>query len=290
MIEETRNKLNVSVQFLCEVAGVSKSGFYNHLNSKEVRKIRNENDKKSRELILEAFNVKGYKKGARSIKMTLERDSKIIFNLKRIRRIMKKYSIVCPKRKPNLYKQIAKATHEHQTCPNSLNRDFKQGKAYRVLLTDITYLTYSNGKRAYLSAMKDSGTNEIIAFNVSDNLKVEIALNTVNILLKKQIKLDPEVLIHSDQGFHYTNPRYQALLLKNNITQSMSRRGNCWDNAPMESFFGHMKDDIFFKELESLEEVKYEVKRYMNYYNNHRCQWGLKKMTPVEYRSHLLAS
>lgn len=290
MIEETRNKLNVSVQFLCEVAGVSKSGFYNHLNSKEVRKIRNENDKKSRELILEAFNVKGYKKGARSIKMTLERDSKIIFNLKRIRRIMKKYSIVCPKRKPNLYKQIAKATHEHQTCPNSLNRDFKQGKAYRVLLTDITYLTYSNGKRAYLSAMKDSGTNEIIAFNVSDNLKVEIALNTVNILLKKQIKLDPEVLIHSDQGFHYTNPRYQALLLKNNITQSVSRRGSCWDNAPMESFFGHMKDDIFFKELESLEEVKYEVKRYMNYYNNHRCQWGLKKMTPVEYRSHLLAS
>lgn len=290
MIEETRKKFNISVCFLCKVAGVSKSGFYNYLSTTEVRKDRNDRDEKIKDLILKAFNTRGYKKGARSIKMTLERDFGIVFNLKRIRRIMKKYSIICPKRKPNPYKQIAKATHEHQTCPNSLNRNFKQDKPYKVLLTDITYLTYSGGKRAYLSVIKDSSTNEIVAYNISENLKVEIALDTVNILLRKQIKLDSEVLIHSDQGFHYTNPRYQALLLKNNITQSMSRRGNCWDNAPMESFFGHMKDDIFFKELESLEDVKYQVKRYMSYYNNHRYQWGLKKMTPVEYRSHLLVS
>ena len=80
------------------------------------------------------------------------------------------------------------------------------------------------------------------------------------------------VLIHSDQGFHYTNPEYRKLLKDNNVIQSMSRKGNCIDNAPMESFFGHFK---------------YEDE-YMYYYNNERYQWSRNKMTPVQYRSHLL--
>jgi transposase InsO family protein len=96
--------------------------------------------------------------------------------------------------------------------------------------------------------------------------------------------------IHSDQGVHYTSPEFQNLLKSKEISQSMSRKGNCWDNAPMESFFGHMKDNIDLKNCRTLEEVKKEIKKFINYYNNHRYQWGLKKMTPVEYRNHLLAS
>ncbi len=203
---------------------------------------------------------------------------------------MKKYGILCPHRRPNPYKNIAKATKEHSTLPNTLERNFKQGIPRKILLTDITYLTYGDGKRAYLSTIKDSCTNEILSYEVSKSLHLEIALNTVKRLIRRKFKLYSNCLIHSDQGFHYTNPKFQALLYKNNIGQSMSRKGNCWDNAPMESFFGHMKDDIDLKPLKNLDEVKREIERYMKYYNNNRYQWNLKKMTPVQYRNHLLSA
>ena len=92
---------------------------------------------------------------------------------------MRKYNIVCPHRNPNKYKLIAKATKEHSTLPNTLNREFKQGIPRKVLLTDISYLSYGRGQRAYLSAIKDGSTNEILAYEVSDNLKLELATNTI---------------------------------------------------------------------------------------------------------------
>jgi len=282
-------KLKYKLKFLCFQAGVSRSGYYNYLNSEEPRNKKESEDLKSKELILKAFNRRGFKKGARSIRMILENDFNVIFNLKKIRRIMKKYRIVCPHRRPNPYKNIAKATKEHSSVPNILDRKFKQEVPGKVLLTDISYLTYGNGQRAYLSAIKDGSTNEILSYEVSHNLSLDIALNTVKRLIRRKSKLHPECFIHSDQGFHYTNPRFQKLL-KKKIGQSMSRKGNCWDNAPMESFFGHMKDDLDLSPLKTLEEVKREISRYMNYYNNYRYQWDLKKMTPVQYRNHLLSA
>lgn len=203
---------------------------------------------------------------------------------------MKKYNIICPYRRANPYRRMAKATKEHRTVPNSLKRNFKQEIPRKVLLTDITYLYYSGGKKAYLSAIKDGSTNEILSYVVSSSLSLEIATKTINKLCRKKFKLAENVFIHSDQGVHYTSPRFQNLLKKKNISQSMSRRGNCWDNAPIESFFGHMKDEVDIKRCKSLSELKKEISRYVNYYNNHRYQWNLKKMTPVEYRNHLLIS
>ena len=274
---------------MCLQAGVSRSGYYNYSNSKKSRNKKEINDLESKGLILKAFNRRGFKKGARSIRMILENEFNVIFNLKKIRRIMKKYGIVCPHRKPNPYKNIAKATKEHSSVSNILARKFKQEIPRKVLLTDISYLTYGKGKRAYLSTIKDGSTNEIVAHEVSHSLSLDIALNTLKRLTRKRVKLHPDCLIHSDQGFHYTNPRFQKLLKEKGINQSMSRKGNCWDNAPMESFFGHMKDEINLKQLKTLDEVRKEISRYMNYYNNHRYQWNLKKMTPVQYRNHLLS-
>ena len=96
------------------------------------------------------------------------------------------------------------------------------------------------------------------------------------------------ILFHSDQGFQYTNPFYINSVKEMNMIQSMSRKGNCIDNAPMESFFGHFKDDVDYKNCKTYEELKTLVDEYMNYYNNERYQWGIQKMTPVEYRNHLL--
>jgi putative transposase len=270
--------------------GVSRSGYYNYFTEKSAQKriAHGLADEEVKEIILKAYHFRGRKKGARQIKMTLENQYEITYNLKRIRRIMKKFNIVCPIRKANPYRRMAKATKEHRTCQNELQRNFKQGVAGKVLLTDITYLTYKNGKRAYLSTIKDAETNEILAYEVSDSLSLDIALNTLRKLKRNHYHLTEDAFIHSDQGFHYTNPQFQGLVKEMGLGQSMSRRGNCWDNSPQESFFGHFKDETNIKECETLEEVKREVKSYMTYYNYYRGQWNLKKLPPVKYRQQLL--
>ena len=96
------------------------------------------------------------------------------------------------------------------------------------------------------------------------------------------------LILHSDQGFHYTNPEYQKILKDNKIIQSMSRKGNCIDNAPMESFFGHFKDEVDYKNCKTFEELVEKIDEYIYYYNNKRYQWNKLKMAPVEYRNHLL--
>jgi len=279
------------VSYLCKTAKVSRSGYYNYFSFKshDSRKQRDIKDDLLRDTILLAYKFKGRKKGARQIKMTLEAHYGIIYNLKRIRRIMKKYGIICPIRKANPYRRMMKATKEDTVLPNLLNREFKQNIPGKVLLTDITYLFYGNGKKAYLSTIKDSSTNEILSYNVSESLKIDIVTDTI-IKLKKsrRLKLTDDAFIHSDQGVHYTSPIFQKLVKKCGLGQSMSRRGNCWDNAPQESFFGHFKDEAYIKTCETLEELKCEIKQYMIYYNNYRYQWNLKRMTPVQYRNHLL--
>lgn len=280
------------VTYLCRLAGVSRSGYYNYfsLKSQECRKLRDKQDELLKGNILNAFNFKRRKKGARQIKMTLDGQYKINYNLKRIRRIMKKYGIICPIRKANPYRRMAKATKEHTVLPNLLNRQFKQNVAGKVLLTDITYLFYGKGKKAYLSTVKDGSTNEILAYNVSDRITLDIATDTLlKLKNNRRVKFADGAYIHSDQGFHYTNPTFQKMVKKYGLGQSMSRRGNCWDNAPQESFFGHFKDEAYIKPCETLDELKREIKNYMTYYNNYRYQWNLKKMTPVQYRNHLLS-
>jgi len=279
------------VSFLCDICGVSRSGYYNYfsIRSQERRKTWEEQDKLLKRNILMAFNFKNRKKGARQIKMTLMGQFNINYNLKRIRRIMKKYNVFCPIRKANPYRRMAKATKEHTVLPNLLNRQFKQNIPGKVLLTDITYLFYGNGKKAYLSTIKDGSTNEILAYNVSDRITLDIATDTLlKLKNNKKVKFAEGAFIHSDQGFHYTNPLFQKMVKKYGLGQSMSRRGNCWDNAPQESFFGHFKDETYIKPCETLAELKHEVKSYMTYYNNYRYQWNLKKMTPIQYRNHLL--
>lgn len=280
------------ISYLCRMIDVSRSGYYNYfsLKSQESRNKRDGEDDKVRDIVLKAFNFKRRKKGARQIKMTLEGQFGTVYNLKRIRRIMKKYSIVCPIRKANPYRSIMNATQEHAVLPNLLKREFKQNIPGKVLLTDITYLFYGKGKKAYLSTIKDGSTNEILAYNVSDRITIDIAVDTVHKLINnKQVKLCKDAFIHSDQGVHYTSSIFQKLVANYNIGQSMSRRGNCWDNAPQESFFGHFKDEAYIKPCQTLDELEAEIDDYMIYYNNYRYQWGLKKMTPVQYRDHLLS-
>ena len=293
LIFKTVSKKDYSgtVSYCCSILGVSRSGYYHYLKTSPSRAIRENEDLKARDIILKAYNHRGYKKGSRSIKMTLENEFDIIYSRKKIQRIMRKYEIVCPIRKANPYRRMAKATKEHRVVPNLLQRDFKQGIPGKVLLTDITYIPHGINKMAYLSTIKDASSNDILAYHVSDRITLDIATTTIDKLISlHKDDLHEDAFIHSDQGSHYTSPKFQKLLKENNLGQSMSRRGNCWDNAPQESFFGHMKDEVDFKSCHTLEEIINSVDDYIDYYNNHRCQWGLKKMTPKQFRNHLLTA
>lgn len=277
-------------RYFCELLDVSHSGYYRYLHAADVRLQRAKQDEEAGIWIKKAFAHRGFKKGSRSIKMILEHEFGIVYNLKRIRRLMKKFGLVCPHRKPNPYKRMAKATLEHRTLPNLLQRDFRKEIPGLVLLTDITYLPYGRSEMAYLSTVLDASTGEALAHHLSDRITLDLATDTIEKLVKqKRVKLPQGVFIHSDQGSHYTSPTLQKLLKKHKLGQSMSRRGNCWDNAPQESFFGHLKDHVDHRSCLTLGQLKQEVDRYIRYYNNHRYQWGRKKMTPVQYRNHLLS-
>ena len=166
-------------------------------------------------------------------------------NHKKILRLMRKFNFFAKIRRANPYKNIAKATQAHRTVPNLLNRQFTQDEPGKVFLTDITYLQYETGQTAYLSCVKDVATREIVAYELSTSLSMSIVYRTLR-KLKEALdgNVHPEAMIHSDQGFHYTHPEFQERVKEMQLTQSMSRRGNCLDNAPMESFFGHFKDEV----------------------------------------------
>lgn len=288
IIDETlKNSENrLSVSSLCETGGVSRSGYYAWVKAEAVRQAQEEQDRRDFELILAAFKRRGYKKGARSIYMELiHQDPPVIMNIKKIRRLMKKFHLICPIRKANPYKQLAKALKTSNIAKNLLQRQFEEYGPRVVLLTDITYLPY-NGTFAYLSTILDAFTKQILAYVVSDSLEVEFVLETVNNLIRDHgSTLRTETIIHSDQGCHYTSYDFAQILHDKALRQSMSRKGNCWDNAPQESFFGRMKDHIKekLKAASSFEEVKAIIDDYMDYYNNERYQWELAKLSPNEF-------
>jgi transposase InsO family protein len=284
IIHSVSNTLNV--KYLCKMINVSRSGYYYWLKHRGNQSLK---DKDDFELIKKIFEQKHRKAGWRTIKMILENDYGTTMNHKKIRRIKNEYGLHTKIRTANPYKAIAKKTKEHSTCANILDREFKVSAPHKVYCTDITYLFYGKGKRAYLSAVKDLATKEIVAYHLSQNIDMEIIWNT----LAKAVSITPEscfenLIWHSDQGFHYTHPIFREKLKELKITQSMSRKGNCIDNAPIESFFGHLKDELDYKTCATFRELELKVNEYIYYYNNNRYQWNLKKMTPVEYRDHLL--
>ena len=266
---------------------MSRSGYYHWLSTVDMRYLKEDQDKKDFEIILEAYKFRGYDKGSRGIHMRLLNQG-IQMNRKKIQRLMKKYGLKCPIRKANPYRRMAKAMKTDNISDNLVNREFQKYGPGRILLTDITYLFYDFGQKAYLSVIKDACTKQVMAYTVSQSLAVDFVLDTVNILIRDHgISLSSQTILHSDQGFHYTSLSFRQLLKDKGIRQSMSRRGNCWDNAPQESFFGHMKDEIHLQKCNSFSDLKSEIDEYMDYYNNDRYQWNLAKLSPNQYANYL---
>ena len=275
-----------SISILCELAGVSRSGYYAWLKAAPTREARELQDKADFELILAIYKRRGYAKGARSIYMgLLHMNPPVIMNIKKIRRLMKKYNLFCPIRKANPYRRMAKAIKTSDYADNLLQREFECYGPRYVLLTDITYIPY-DGKFAYLSTILDAYTKQILSYVLSDSLEIDFVKETVENLIRDHgISLHKETLIHSDQGSHYTSATFIQIIEDCDLRRSMSRRGNCWDNSPQESFFGHMKDHILdkVKECTEFQQIKDIVDDYVDYYNNEAYVWELCRLSPNEY-------
>ena len=282
----------LSIAELCRIAGVSRSGYYRWVNAEDIRQARERQDQEDFSLILQAYQFRGYAKGIRGIHMRLlHLPEPIVMNVKKIQRLMRKYSLYCPIRQANPYRRMAKAIRTNTVADNLLNREFEQHGPRKVLLTDITYIPY-HGVFCYLSTILDAYTKQVLAYVLSPSLELDFVLETVNILVREHsVSLDSQTLIHSDQGCHYTSLRFIQILKDSSLRQSMSRRGNCWDNAPQESFFGHMKDELS-REIpgwNSFADVERSIGDWIDYYNSDRYQWDLAKLSPNEYYDYLIS-
>jgi len=275
----------INIKQLCEIAGVSRSGYYEWLKAESVRQEREVRDREDFDEILRAYRYRGYDKGGRSIHMRLLRhDPPVLMNLKKIYRLMRKYNLKCPIRKANPYRRMVDALKTDNTAPNLLNREFKSHGVRAVLLTDISYIKRQDGGFSYLSAIMDAGSKELLSYAVSPSLEIDFVLETVERLVSKYGgELKTDALLHSDQGSHYTSHRFVDLLKSKELRQSMSRRANCWDNAPQESFFGHMKEEIDLPQCKTHDEIAAAIDDWIDYYNNERYQWALAKLSPHEY-------
>lgn len=262
---------------LCQRAKVSRSGFYGRINRSIAPPCEDEST------IIEIFLRSNGTKGIRRLKMDFERLRRRPINHKRVRRIKRDFGLITTVRKKNKFRAIFRAGEESNVAPNLVKRQFCTKGKDIFLTTDITELRFSWGQRAYMAAVKDLRTKEIIAYRLGRRPTIDLAIAG---LPKALADVPPEVrkriVVHSDQGFQYTSHQYRNALEELGVRLSMSRKGNCLDNAPIESFFGHFKDEAGHRKCKKFSELERCVRSYMRYYNYERPQWALEKKTPAE--------
>lgn len=216
-------------------------------------------------------------------RITLEiRHRGFIINHKTVLRLMKMLGLKSLIR----VKKYKSYKGEHgKIAPNILKRDFKAEQPNQKWATDITEFNVK-GKKLYLSPVIDLFNGEIISYELSERPNFEQVANMLKKSFKK-ISRKPDLILHSDQGWQYQMKQYQRMLHEKGITQSMSRKGNCLDNAVIENFFGIIKSELFYLEkFSSISQLKEEIVKYIHYYNNDRIKLNLKGMSPVKYRAH----
>ena len=235
----------------------------------------------TKELIKSIYHKNKGRYGYRRITDELNNKG-VIINHKTVLRLMKLLGLksIIRVKKYKSYKG-----EQGKIAPNILERNFKAIAPNIKWATDITEFNVS-GKKLYLSPIIDLFNQEIVSYELTERP----VFNQVVLMLKKAFKKIPNntnLTLHSDQGWQYQMRQYQQLLIEKGIVQSMSRKGNCLDNAIIENFFGILKSELFYlKKYSSISQLKQEIKDYIIYYNNERIKSNLNKMSPIQYRAH----
>ena len=275
-----------SLRNILKRTGISRSVYYRLLKDDTIAaKVEARKNRKKEEMdtVRRVAEYGGYPKGSRAIYMQMP-----ILEGKRMSRgkictLMQEMHLQCRIRRPNANRRAARKRLAEHVKPNLLKRTFKMHRPGEVILTDVTYLKYHNEKKlAYASATIDAVTGRLYEMNVSEYNDADLVIQTILSLPHPDKEAEVRPLLHSDQGVLYLSDEYQELLAELGFVQSMSKRGNCWDNAPQESFFGHFKDDVEYRNLRTLDELRSELERYKAYFNEIRGQWTRGKMTPLQ--------
>lgn len=279
--ELPHDRYDYSIQAILKKIGLSRSSYYSILSNDNYG-MKDKQDEIDFQYIKKVMDYKGFKKGSRTIYMMLPGMCGVHFGRAKILRLMKKYGCVCTVRKERPELKTSKENLKNNRKPNLLKRRFRLARPNEILLTDVSYLKYSTNKTEYFSCIKDAVTGKIVNHVTSSANDLNLAKATIDCLDSTE-----NTLFHSDQGILYFNDLFQNKLKELGYEQSMSRRGNCWDNSSQESYFGHMKDECDFSKCSTPEDVKKVVDEYIYYYNYERPQWSRNKMTPVDYENYL---
>lgn len=262
------------IKLMCEFFGVSRSGYYAFIN----RQDRLSHEKHLVCLIQKCQEESHGTYGYRRVGIWLERHG-IQKNHKAVLRIMNKYGLLAQIRRRRKYRQMSAQAHRYQ---NLLNRNFTATRPNQKWVTDISYIQTPQGT-LYLSMIRDLFDNSIIAYQTGTEQSVNLVLRTIQEAKAKEV-VTAELHLHSDQGFQYTSQAYFTLTQKYGITPSMSRRGNCYDNAPAENFFSILKtESIHRHKPKTIEHARELIDNYIFFYNHQRIQMKTK-LTPLEKR------
>ena len=259
------------------MSGLARSTYYYYLKHQDTDKY--ECEKKE---IQEIYNANKSRYGYRRITIAM-RNKGYVINHKTVQKLMNILGLKGKQRKNDKYHSYKGEVGK--VADNLLKRDFYAAKPFEKLTTDVTQFKIGDEK-VYLSPVMDLYNREIVSYSVSTSPNLWQIREMLDGLFEK-LPSDATPVFHSDQGWQYQHAEYQRLLSEHNITQSMSRKGNCMDNGAMENFFGRLKVEMFYGEkFESINTFIDELKSYIYYYNNERISLKLKGMSPVQYRTH----
>lgn len=283
------NEKGFQVNRLCAVSNVAKSSYYHYLSHNTIEK--------KDEVIIQALMTLSKEQLMRGTKNKMDslKDIGIKISYKRLWRICNKYGFLSDIRKrkyPKDYYPKHKQELKDSVVDNILNREFECNKPLTKLCTDITYIKIKGGKWLFLSVIIDLCTREIVSYCVSKSIDTKLAIDTVKKLKMKYCDING-CLLHSDQGCTYTSKEFHKFIIENNFIRSMSRKGNCHDNAIVENFFGTFKSESIYKEtlkngMLTYSEMEKVIDEYIEYYNNRRKQERISFKTPLEYRKELI--
>ncbi|NBI29950.1 IS3 family transposase [Chengkuizengella marina] len=268
-------RLEFPVRALLKLANIPRSTYYYWIK----RLGKPDKDETLKTLVKDIFDEHEGRYGYRRIRDELINQG-LKVNHKKVQLIMKELGLKCLVRMKKYRSYKGKVG---KIAPNILERNFKAEKPNEKWVTDITEFKLF-GEKLYLSPMLDLFNGEIITYTIGSRPTYVLVSEMLNQSFERLTDED-KLMIHSDQGWHYQMKQYRHALKEQNITQSMSRKGNCYDNAVIENFFGIMKSEfLYLKELENIEHFKEELQNYIHYYNHKRIKAKLKGLSPVQYR------
>ena len=262
---------------MCTFLKVSRAGYYAWLK----RSSKPDRNMERKVLIKEAYQASHRTYGYRRIQMWIKQKYGLQINHKTVLRLMNELGLHSVARRRKYLKKLEDLSIFHR-YPNTLNREFSAVRPNQKWVTDVTFVHTTQGW-AFLSVIKDLHDGFIVAHNFAKQNSLGLVTATLKQALQKEVVTD-SLILHSDQGYQYTSQSYFTLTEAHGILPSMSRRGNCWDNAPMENFFGHLKEEALRQiPNPTFEEARNTIDDYIYFYNHERIQLKTRQ-TPFQLR------